>query len=186
MHRLERNEGDSHRRALPTIITPMYYFDGMTTPLGRLHIVVSDDALIHIHFPGEKWPPHYERAPKHELILLVKTQLAEYFAGVRRIFDIPLFLEGTEFQLKTWKVIAKIPYGKTITYAEEAKKMRKPHAVRAVGTANGKNPIPIIIPCHRVVPKQGGLGGYSGGVSRKKLLLKLEQHHLGKTKKTAK
>ncbi len=157
----------------------MYYFDGMTTPMGRLHIVVSDDALLHIYFPGEKIREHCERAPKHELIQLVKTQLAEYFAGERRIFDLPLFLLGTDFQLRTWKVIAKIPYGKTITYAEEAKKIRKPDAVRAVGTANSKNPIPIIIPCHRIVPKSGGLGGYSGGIGRKKLLLKLEKHHLG-------
>ena len=160
----------------------MHYFDGITTPIGRLHVVVSDDALVHIYFPGEKWSEHYERAPKHELITLAKIQLAEYFAGERRIFDLPLALEGTEFQLKVWKTIAKIPYGKTISYADEARKIRKPDAVRAVGTANGKNPIPIIIPCHRVVPKGGGLGGYSGGTQRKKLLLKLEQHHLGQKK----
>lgn len=155
----------------------MLYFDGITTPIGRLHIVASDDAIVHIYFPGEKWSVHVERASKNEIIALAKTQLAEYFAGERRKFDLPLALEGTEFQIKTWKTIAKIPYGKTITYAEEAKKMRKPDAVRAVGTANGKNPIPIIIPCHRIVPKSGGLGGYSGGVNRKKLLLKLEQHY---------
>ncbi len=157
----------------------MLYFDGITTPLGRLHIVVSDEAIVRIYFPGEKWTERYERTPKHELIVLAKTQLAEYFAGERRKFDLPLLLQGSEFQIKVWKTIAKIPYGKTITYADEAKKMRKPDAVRAVGTANGKNPIPIIIPCHRIIPKGGGLGGYSGGVSRKKLLLKLEQHYLG-------
>jgi methylated-DNA-[protein]-cysteine S-methyltransferase len=157
----------------------MLYFDGITTPLGRLHIVVSDEAIVRIYFPGEKWTERYERTPRHELIVLAKTQLAEYFAGERRKFDLPLLLQGSEFQIKVWKTIAKIPYGKTITYADEAKKMRKPDAVRAVGTANGKNPIPIIIPCHRIIPKGGGLGGYSGGVSRKKLLLKLEQHYLG-------
>jgi methylated-DNA-[protein]-cysteine S-methyltransferase len=157
----------------------MLYFDGITTPLGRLHIVVSDEAIVRIYFPGEKWTERYERTPRHELIVLAKTQLAEYFAGERRKFDLPLLPQGSEFQIKVWKTIAKIPYGKTITYADEAKKMRKPDAVRAVGTANGKNPIPIIIPCHRIIPNGGGLGGYSGGVSRKKLLLKLEQHYLG-------
>ncbi len=155
----------------------MLYFDGITTPIGRLHIVASDEAILRIYFPGEKITEHVERAPKHEIIALAKIQLAEYFAGERRKFDLPLALLGTEFQIRVWKTIAKIPYGKTITYADEAKKLRKPDAVRAVGTANGKNPIPIIIPCHRIVPKGGGFGGYSGGVNRKKLLIKLEQHY---------
>lgn len=160
----------------------MLYFDGITTPLGRLHIVASDEAVLRIYFPGEKVAEHVERMPKHPIISLAKIQLSEYFAGQRRKFDLPLSLEGSEFQIRVWKTIAKVPYGKTITYGEEAKKIRKPDAVRAVGTANGRNPIPIIIPCHRIVPKGGGLGGYSGGVSRKKLLLKLEQHYLGQKK----
>ncbi len=155
----------------------MYYFDGMNTPLGRLHIVVTRDALLRIYFPSDKWNQRYERAPKHAMILRVKTQLAEYFSGERRMFDIPLSPEGTEFQKKVWATLRKISYGKTISYADEAKRAGKSTAVRAVGTANSKNPIPIIIPCHRVVPKAGGLGGYSGGVQRKKLLLKLEQHY---------
>lgn len=161
----------------------MYYSDAITTPLGKLHVIVTDDALVRVLFPGDKASVHHERDPKHPLLIEVKTQLAEYFSGERRIFDLPLFVEGTPFQQKTWKVLLKIPYGKTINYAEEAKKLRQPEAVRAVGTANGKNPIPIIIPCHRVVPKSGGLGGYSGGAHRKNLLLKLEQHHLGLLKK---
>lgn len=161
----------------------MLYFDGITTPVGRLHIVVSNDALVRIYFPGEKITVHYERAPKHRLITRTKIQLAEYFAGTRRIFDIPTAPAGSEFQLKTWKVIAKIPYGKTWSYADEAIKLKAPRAVRAVASANGKNPIPIIIPCHRIVPKSGGVGGYSGGTGRKKLLLKLEQHYLGIAKK---
>ena len=155
----------------------MYYFDGITTPVGRLHIVVSDDALLRIYFPQEKWTARYERAPKHRLILKVKKQLAEYFSGERRIFDIPLSVQGTDFQKKAWTTLRKVSYGTTITYADEAKRAGSASAVRAIGSANGKNPIPIIIPCHRVVPKQGGLGGYSGGAQRKKLLLKLEQHY---------
>ncbi len=156
----------------------MFYSDDIATPLGRLHVVVTDDALVRVLFPGEKSSLRHERDPKHPLIIEVKTQLAEYFAGARRIFDLPLFVEGTPFQQKAWKVLLKIPYGKTITYADEAKRLRNADAVRAVGAANGKNPIPVIIPCHRVVPKSGGFGGYSGGEHRKKLLLKLEQHHL--------
>lgn len=159
----------------------MYYFDGVSTPLGRLHIVVSDSALHRVYFPDEKWTEHYERDGKHPLILLVKTQLAEYFAGERRIFDIPLDPEGSEFQKKVWGVLRKIPYGETLSYAQEAKKAGKASAARAVGSANGKNPIPIIVPCHRVVPKSGGLGGYSGGEHRKALLLKLERHYLAPT-----
>lgn len=164
----------------------MYYFDGVSTPLGRLHIVVSDDALCHIYFPTEKWTERHKRDPKHPLIILAKTQLAEYFAGDRRIFDLPLSPEGTDFQKKVWNTLRRIPYGKTWNYAEEAKRVGKANASRAVGSANGKNPLPIVIPCHRVVPKSGGFGGYSGGVHRKTLLLKLEQHYLAPTLKTSK
>ena len=140
--------------------------------------MVSDAALCHIYFPTEKWTERHERDPKHPLIILAKTQLAEYFAGERRIFDIPLDPMGSDFQKKVWSVLRKIPYGTTLNYAEEAKKVGKASATRAVGSANGKNPIPIIVPCHRVVPKNGGLGGYSGGEHRKGLLLKLERHYL--------
>jgi methylated-DNA-[protein]-cysteine S-methyltransferase len=160
----------------------MYYFDGLSTPIGRLHVVVTDKALLRVYFPGERIAERAERDGKHELILLVKTQLAEYFAGERRRFDIPLSLEGTDFQKKVWGVLKKISYGKTLTYAEEAKRLRRPSATRAVASANGKNPIPIIVPCHRVVPSGGGVGGYSGGSERKKLLLKLEQHYLANLK----
>ena len=112
----------------------MYYFDGVSTPLGRLHIVVSDAALCHIYFPTEKWTERHERDPKHPLIILAKTQLAEYFAGERRIFDIPLDLGGSEFQKKVWSVLRKIPYGETLSYGEEAKKVGKAAAARAVGS----------------------------------------------------
>lgn len=156
----------------------MHYFDGINTPIGRLHIVATDDAIVRIYFPNEKWNERFERLPEHKLIARTKQQLAEYFSGGRRKFDLPLAPSGTVFQRRVWNALTKIPYGKTVTYAEEAKRLRKPSAVRAVGGANGHNPIPIIIPCHRVVQSGGGLGGYSGGVHRKKLLLKLEQHYL--------
>ena len=148
--------------------------------------MVSDSALHRVYFPTEKWSEHYERNGAHPLITLTKTQLAEFFAGERRIFDIPLSPEGTLFQQKVWNMLRRIPYGKTWSYAEEAKRVGKASATRAVASANGRNPIPIIIPCHRVVPKGGGTGGYSGGVERKMLLLKLEQHYLAPTKQHAK
>ena len=153
----------------------MNYFDGMSTPLGRLHIVVSDDAVLRIYFPNEQWTEEYIRRPKHPLILETKKQLAEYFKGERKSFDLPLSPVGTEFQKRAWKVLAKIPYGQTISYSDEAKRMKSPLSVRAVGSANGKNPLPIVIPCHRVVAKGGKLGGYSGGLHNKELLLTLEQ-----------
>lgn len=153
----------------------MNYFDGMTTPIGRLHIVVSDKGVSRIFFPDEVWTEEFVRKPKHPLIVAAKVQLTEYFKGQRKTFDLPLDPEGTAFQKRAWNVLRTIPYGKTISYSEEAKRMKNPLAVRAVGSANGKNPLPIIVPCHRVVAKNGTLGGYSGGLSCKQFLLKLEQ-----------
>jgi methylated-DNA-[protein]-cysteine S-methyltransferase len=153
---------------------PMNYFDGMSTPIGRIHIVVSDEALTHIYFPTDTWSEEYVRKPKHPLIVAAKKQLAEYFKGQRKTFDLPLDPEGTAFQKRAWNVLRKIPYGKTISYSEEAKRMKSPLSVRATGSANGKNPLPIIVPCHRVVAKNGALGGYSGGLSCKQFLLRLE------------
>jgi methylated-DNA-[protein]-cysteine S-methyltransferase len=100
--------------------------------------------------------------------------LTQYFAGDRKKFDLPFDLTGTPFQVKAWKTLTRIPYGKTISYSEQAKAMRKAKAFRAVGSANGKNPILIIIPCHRVIASNGGLGGYSLGLKMKRQLMKLE------------
>jgi methylated-DNA-[protein]-cysteine S-methyltransferase len=170
----------------------MNYFDGMSTPIGRIHIVVSDKALTHIYFPTDTWTEEYVRKPKHPLILAAKKQLTEYFKGDRKTFGLPLNPVGTAFQKRAWNVLRKIPYGKTISYSEEAKRMKHPLSVRAAGSANGKNPLPIIVPCHRVVAKSfvatndrpirsggfraknGTLGGYSGGLSCKQFLLRLE------------
>jgi methylated-DNA-[protein]-cysteine S-methyltransferase len=155
----------------------MNYFDGMSTPIGRIHIVVSDDALIHIYFPADTWSEEYVRKPKHPLILAAKNQLSEYFTGQRKIFDLPLEPKGTAFQKHAWNVLRDIPYGTMISYTEEARRMKHPLSVRAAGSANGKNPLPIIVPCHRVVAKDGGMGGYSGGVKCKAALLQLEQQY---------
>ena len=153
----------------------MLYFDGLTTPIGRLHIVVSDKALLYIYFPGEKWSEKFVRKSAHPLIVRTKKELKEYFAGKRKKFTVPLSVSGTAFQEKAWRVLRGIPYGETVSYSDQAQRLGKKSAVRAVGSANGKNPIPIIVPCHRVVAKGGNLGGYAGGLSIKAKLLALEQ-----------
>lgn len=102
------------------------------------------------------------------------NQLNEYFAKKREFFDLPLLVVGTSFQKKVWEIVANIPYGKTISYAEEARKLNKPTALRAVANANGANALSLIIPCHRVVSSENGIGGYGGGVKRKRFLLDLE------------
>ena len=104
-------------------------------------------------------------------------QLDEYFSGARREFDLPLRLDGTEFQVKVLKELGKIPYGETTSYGAIAKRIGHPRAVRAVGAANGRNPIPIIVPCHRVVGKSGDLTGFGGGLETKEALLRLEAEH---------
>lgn len=152
----------------------MSYIDEMATPIGTLHILVSDKAVLRIYFQGEKIERSAVCTPKNKLILRAKKELTEYFSGKRKKFTIPYKLSGTPFQKNAWKVLTKISYGTTIDYSEEAAQVGNGGAVRAIGSANGKNPIPIIIPCHRVVPKDGGFGGYSGGVKRKKYLLALE------------
>lgn len=152
----------------------MHYFDGISTPIGRLHVVVSDEAVLRLYFPGEAWMERFIRKPKHPLVAAAKKQLAEYFNGTRKVFDLPLDPDGTLFQKRAWDVLRTIPYGKTMSYSEEAKRMKSPLAVRAVGSANGKNPLPIFIPCHRVIAKNKKLGGYSGGLHSKQFLLTLE------------
>ena len=108
------------------------------------------------------------------IVRQAEQELREYFAGRRRTFTVKLDLEGTEFQRKAWQAMCKIPFGETISYGDQARKVGKPKAYRAVGSANGKNPIPIIVPCHRVLASDGSLGGYSLGLSMKRRLLALE------------
>ncbi len=114
-----------------------------------------------------------QKTSTHPFFSKLKKQLDEYFSGHRKKFDIPLTLNGTEFQLKAWKTLQKIPYGKTLSYTEQAQALNS-QAVRAIGTANSKNPINIIIPCHRVTRQDGSLGGYAGGVTVKRNLLQIE------------
>jgi len=110
----------------------------------------------------------------HPILALAESQLREYFAGKRTVFDIPLAPEGTEFQKLCWQQLARIPYGQTISYGEQARRLGRPNSARAVGAANGKNPIGIIIPCHRVIGASGNLTGFAGGIETKRKLLVLE------------
>lgn len=145
----------------------------MGTPIGRLLLAGDDVALTHVFLPGSSSlgdtpggvPSPLRRAAE---------QLDEYFAGERRVFTLPLAPQGTAFQLAVWKALADIPYGETITYGELAARVGRPAASRAVGQANGANPIPIVYPCHRVVASGGRLGGYGGGLDVKRRLLALE------------
>jgi methylated-DNA-[protein]-cysteine S-methyltransferase len=114
------------------------------------------------------------REGESELLERARRQLAEYFAGKRRTFDLPLAPHGTEFQCAVWRALADIPYGETISYAQLATRVGKPTATRAVGAANGRNPLPIVLPCHRVIGADGSLTGFGGGLPTKQFLLRLE------------
>jgi len=149
------------------------YFD---TPIGELLLAGETDALSMIGFPkgAMRRDPEanwiYSEAPFEN----VRSQLAEYFSGERKNFDLPLSLAGTEFQVAVLEALQQIPYGETTSYGAIAKKIGRPKAVRAVGAANGRNPIPIIVPCHRVIGSGGDLTGFGGGLDTKAALLRLE------------
>lgn len=142
------------------------------TPIGVLTLVGSEQGLHEIGFEGAR-PP--EGAMQSERLLGdAASQLAEYFAGGRRVFELELAPRGTPFQQCVWRALLEIPWGSICAYSDIAEAIGKPGAVRAVGLANGRNPIPIIIPCHRVIGRDGSLTGYGGGLPLKKALLELE------------
>ncbi len=144
----------------------------MDSLLGVLEVVCSDKALLSV-----KYVEKSGKNSKNTLVKNVLVQLQEYFGGKRKKFDLPLELSGSEFQKQAWRELMNIPYGQTISYQEQATKIRNPKAIRAVGSANGKNKINIIIPCHRVIGKNGKLVGYGGGLSRKEWLIGHEKRH---------
>ena len=143
------------------------------TPIGPLH-AIADDAgrLVELGF---REPLQNASAPLPRRVI---DQVTEYFAGKRQTFELDLAPRGTPFQLAVWNALREIPYGDTISYAELARRIGKPAAVRAVGAANGANPIPVIIPCHRVIGSNGTLTGYGGGIERKQWLLAHEGRRL--------
>jgi len=149
------------------------------TPVGRLTLVASDRGLRAVLWPklspqraGISPRPHRNEA--HAILRKTVQQLNEYFAGSRTSFDLPLDLQGTRFQLAAWRSLAEIPFGATTTYGQQAAALGIPTAARAVGAANGANPIPIIIPCHRVIGSDGKLVAYGGSLPMKEWLLQLE------------
>ena len=150
------------------------------SPVGHLHLVASDRGLCAVNFAAGKQKLRtegIEHSDDNATLMRAEKQLAEYFAGKRKSFDIRLDMRGTIFQLKAWQQLQKIPYGETISYGEQAKRVGDVKKARAVGMANGRNPISIIVPCHRVIGATGAMTGFGGGISTKEFLLKHEASH---------
>ena len=154
---------------------PIWY-DELPSPVGILRLVADDGGLREIWFENGRHQkaPHSQWRRAAAPFVLVRRQLEEYFAGERQQFELPLHPHGTEFQLKVWWELARIPYGATISYGQLAQRIDQPLAVRAVGAANGRNPLPIVLPCHRVIGSDGSLTGFGGGLPTKRYLLALE------------
>jgi methylated-DNA-[protein]-cysteine S-methyltransferase len=155
-----------------------YAFKFVSSPVGLLKLVASDSALVAILWENDD--PKRVRLGSlvedvdHPILCLAEQQVGEYFAGARKSFDLPLDFVGTSFQRKVWSELLNIPFGQTRTYGQIANAIGKPRAFRAVGAANGKNPISIVAPCHRVIGKDGSLTGFAGGLEAKECLLEIE------------
>lgn len=148
------------------------------SPVGTLRLVASDTGLVAILWPNERagrvpLGPTVEDSA-HPVLVEAAAQVTEYFAGKRRAFDVPLDFRGTEFQRSVWQALLTIPYGETRSYGQIARQIGRPSASRAVGAANGRNPVSIIAPCHRVIGTGGALTGFAGGLAAKRMLLDLE------------
>ena len=155
------------------------HFIDMPSPVGRLKLVANSQALVAVMWENEqpKCLDSKQLLPcaDHPILLATQKQLSEYFAGQRQHFDLPLTFEGTDFQQKVWQALLSIPFAETRSYRDIAAQIGNVKAVRAVGAANGKNPISIIAPCHRVIAANGQLVGFAGGLNNKHILLQLEQ-----------
>jgi methylated-DNA-[protein]-cysteine S-methyltransferase len=153
------------------------YYDYLETPIGSLLLVGDGARLVELGFPSGKAARRHQPGWVHDprQFTRIKAQLNDYFAGRLREFDIPLAPRGTDFQRQVWQALQTIPYGETVSYGELARWIGRPKASRAVGAANGQNPIPIIIPCHRVIGSSGKLVGFGGGLPTKQKLLALER-----------
>jgi methylated-DNA-[protein]-cysteine S-methyltransferase len=155
--------------------TPRSY-GSASTPLGRVLLVAEGGHLVGLAFDGCTRTPGIRgrAAGSDELLSAVSEQLDEYFQGVRTRFELPVRLVGTPFQIAVWSALLDVPYGRTSTYGQVAERIGRPRAARAVGAANGQNPISIVVPCHRLIGAEGGLTGYGWGLDRKRSLLELE------------
>jgi methylated-DNA-[protein]-cysteine S-methyltransferase len=153
------------------------FYDG---PQGRMLLVAEDEGLCGVHFDGQKYFPRIEgrHDTRHALLRQAKRELAEYFGGERKRFGLALAPVGTPFQLSVWRAISTVAFGETLTYGELARRAGCPGSARAAGAATGRNPIGIIVPCHRIVGSNGSLTGYAGGLERKRALLALESGRL--------
>ena len=157
----------------------MKRYSQIPTPCGPLLLVIDERGLCQVDFCHSPHPLKIEDDWQADAQALAPyaEQFGAYFAGERHAFDLPLSQHGTEFQLRVWQALARIPYGQTRSYADIAQTIGNPKAVRAVGAANGRNPLAIIIPCHRVIGQNSSLTGYAGGLAIKQFLLTLEQTH---------
>jgi methylated-DNA-[protein]-cysteine S-methyltransferase len=156
----------------------MHYYDFYASPYGQMLLVAGGEGLSGVYFDGQKYIPQvasqWRRDARHATLRQAKRELAEYFGGERKRFDTALAPEGTAFQRSVWKAISSVEFGKTITYGELARRAGCPGSARAAGAATGRNPIGIIVPCHRIVGSDGNLTGYAGGLDIKRALLALE------------
>ena len=159
-------------------------YDEMPSPVGNLTIITSPAGLHAVLWDNDRVDSQHKdtvtalkKSPTEKTIVATKKQLQEYFQGKRQTFDLPLVIVGTDFQQQAWQQLLKIPYACTFSYGEQAQKMGDKKKARAVGMANGRNPISIIIPCHRVIGSDGQLVGFGGGLDKKAYLLALEQEY---------
>jgi methylated-DNA-[protein]-cysteine S-methyltransferase len=147
--------------------------------LGNVLLVANGDALCGVYFDDQKYlppiDPAWQEDDRSEVLRAARRELDQYFAGSRKVFDLPLAPNGTSFQRAVWNAIAQVPWGETLTYAELASRAGHPGSARAAGAATGRNPLSIIVPCHRIVGSDGSLTGYAGGLDRKQKLLALER-----------
>ena len=160
------------------------FFTTMPSPIGELTLAASGGRLSGLLFEDNRHPADrtgWRRDDAEPALVEVRRQLLEYFAGSRRDFALPMQSKGTEFQQKVWSALLEIPFGETRSYGEQARLIGDFKAVRAVGLANGKNPIPVIVPCHRVIGADGSMTGFGGGIERKKWLLAHEARFRSKT-----
>ena len=158
------------------------YASIIDTPVGKLHIHANKVAVTYVgFFDDARFPDTHNKQIKplagNKISQKAATQLIQYFAGQRKVFDLPLAPQGTDFQKQIWQQLVEVKYGETASYLDLACAIKNPKACRAVGAANGKNPISIVLPCHRIVGSNGKLTGYAGGLDRKSFLLSLEQSY---------
>lgn len=160
----------------PTILRENEFmnYQFMQSPIGQLRLVSDGEKLVAIEFEGRHQVTDACSEEADEVLCACANQLNEYFGGERKAFELPLAPRGTSFQHSVWKALENIPYGTLASYADIARDIDRPTAVRAVGAANGRNPLPIVVPCHRVVGSDGSLTGFAGGIETKRRLLELE------------